>query len=282
MGEPQTAFNVLVTKDPIEAGCLAEELEGLNQRRKGLVAAMVKEARRTLEARSASLEQPLLVLGNPEWMPGILGLAANSLVEEYRKPAFLWGRYGAPHIKGSCRSDGTVNLVELMAAVETGVFLDFGGHRESGGFSISHERIHTLEAVLHEAHGRIPKTGSGGNGSEVDARLALQDVTWETYRTIEQFAPFGMGNPKPLFLFESLSLARVEQFGRDKAHLKLQFNDPDREERIAAVQAIGFFQRVDQFIVPVRAGEKVNLVASVECSYFRSLPELRLRIVDLF
>jgi single-stranded-DNA-specific exonuclease len=281
MGEPMAAFNILKSKDPVESGILAGELETLNDRRKGLVAAMVKDARRSLVARPALLDSPLLVIGNPEWMPGLLGLAAQTLVGEYRRPTFVWGRYGAPHIKGSCRSDGSVNVVELMAAVVAGTFLDFGGHREAGGFSIAHEHIHTLEAALHEAHGQVEKGEAIGKTAELDAELSLEEVTFDIYSAIEALAPFGMGNPKPLFLFKKLTLARVELFGREKAHLKLLFADR-HPERVSPVQAIGFFQKAGQFGVPVEAGGKINLVASLECSYYRAVPELRLRIVDIF
>ncbi len=282
MGEPLAAFKMLSSKDPVEGGVLAAEMHRLNDKRKGLVATMVKEARRNAEARSQTLDRALLVLGNPDWMPGLLGLAANSLVEEYKKPVFLWGRHGAPHIKGSCRSDGTVNMVELMAHVSAGVFLDFGGHRESGGFSITHEFIHTLDDALHEAYEQIPRDAATEAVQEVDAELSLSDVTMETYRALAALAPFGMGNPKPLFLFNNITLTEVAAFGRDKAHLKLTFADTRIPTRAHAVSAIGFFQRAEQYAVPLVAGERINLVASLECSYFRRIPELRLRIVDIF
>lgn len=283
MGEPLAAFKMLSTRDPLEGGVLAEEMDRLNDKRKGLVSAMVKDAKRTAEARSATLDRALLVLGNPDWMPGLLGLAANSLVEAYKKPVFLWGRHGAPHIKGSCRSDGTVNLVELMSFVSEGVFLDFGGHRESGGFSVTHESIHTLDDALHDAYTRIPKRDAAETETNnVDAELLLSDVHWDTYREIAKLAPFGIGNPKPVFLFNKVQIAQVHQFGRDKGHLKLLFKDMNDPERVMPVSAIGFFMKHDQFVRPLSPGETVNLVASFECSYFRTVPELRLRIVDIY
>ncbi len=307
MGEPLEALRLLATRDVLEGGVLAEELHALNERRKGLVAVMVREARARLDCRLREREAlSLIVLGSPSWMPGLLGLAANSLVEEYQRPVFLWGRAGSETIKGSCRSDGSINVVELMSAVRSEVFLDFGGHERSGGFSISHEYIHTLEVALEEAHGRIvggegaepagvppapSKEGAGGTVREADAELSLADLSWETYREIAALAPFGIGNPKPLFLLRDLTIAHVRTFGRDGGHLELRFVAPVSNEivqhsvlntLIFPVPAVGFFMKPDGFSVALEPGAHINLLAHLEVSYFRVTPELRLRIVDIF
>jgi single-stranded-DNA-specific exonuclease len=309
MGEPLEALRLLATEDTLEGGALAETLHVLNDRRKGLVAAMVRDARRRLDERMREREElSLVVLGNPDWLPGLLGLAANSLVEEYRRPVFLWGRAGSETIKGSCRSDGSVNVVELMSAVRSEVFLDFGGHERSGGFSISHEHIHTLEEALAEAHGKIHGKAEESSASDVlttadaapehiaDAEFLLSDVTWETYRAIAVLAPFGIGNPKPLILLRDLTLSRVRSFGRDAAHLELRFAVPNHGHPMSqgtlghrmssvptfSVAAIGFFMKSDAFEAALEPGERVNLLAHLEASYYRTTPELRLKIVDVF
>ncbi|MDZ4284507.1 MAG: single-stranded-DNA-specific exonuclease RecJ, partial [Patescibacteria group bacterium] len=299
MGEPMEALRLLATRDVLEGGVLAEELHALNERRKGLVAGMVREARARFEEYLREREARLLVvLGSPSWMPGLLGLAANSLVEEYQRPVFLWGRAGSETIKGSCRSDGSVNVVELMSAVRADVFLDFGGHERSGGFSISHEYIHTLEAALEEAHGKIlggeglapVSAGAAGMIHKVDAELSLADLSWETYREIAALAPFGIGNPKPLFVLRDLTITRVRTFGRDGGHLEIRFSDVGKypmsitssRTTISPVPAVGFFMKPDGFSVALEQGARMNLLAHLEASYFRTTPELRLRIVDIF
>src|SRR3989344_5746903 len=102
MDSPEAASKLLATEDHAEARELGDELEALNNRRKGLVAATVKEANHRLA--QTSVESPVIVMGSPSWRPGILGLVAKSLMGAHGKPVFLWGREGGETLKGSCRS----------------------------------------------------------------------------------------------------------------------------------------------------------------------------------
>jgi len=150
---PIKAFHFLSTRDEIVADELVDYLNNLNNRRKGLVASVVKEAKRKITENGL---RDVMVLGNPTWQPGILGLAANTLMNEYKRPVFLWGRGEGETIKGSCRSNGSINVVQCMAEARD-LFLDFGGHECAGGFSVHGEKIHFLEDALLEAYTKIQK-----------------------------------------------------------------------------------------------------------------------------
>ncbi|TSC62900.1 MAG: single-stranded-DNA-specific exonuclease, partial [Parcubacteria group bacterium Greene0416_14] len=153
IADPIDGFNLLSTRDADSAITLSTHLESINQRRKGLVAAMIKEAKGKLAERTM---RDVIVIGNTEWFPGLVGLAANTLMEEMERPVFVWGRRGTTVIKGSCRSPGNINVVELMT-LAADAFIDFGGHAVSGGFSVDNERIHFLENALLTAYGRVEK-----------------------------------------------------------------------------------------------------------------------------
>ncbi len=271
MDAPEDAFRLLTATDAVEAGVLASHLTKLNDERKGVVASTVKEIKRRIA--HAGEPREVIVMGNPDWRPGLLGLAANSLMEEYERPVFLWGREGGEVLKGSCRSDGSVNVVELMTERRE-LFLDFGGHKFSGGFSLVLERIHTLEEELIEAYLRV--RGSGvREEAHLDAKLSIDDVHMDTYRELAKLAPFGEGNPKPQFLFESVEMAGVSRFGKEEKHLKLSFKNKNGR----AIDAIGFFWQEDG--APLAPGKKISFVASLELSHFRGRPELRLRLADI-
>ena len=274
MGIPMDAFRLLSTTDETEADVLSDHLNEMNETRKGVVAAMIKEAKKKIASREM---REVIVVGNPAWKPGVLGLAANRLMEDYERPVFVWGREGGTHIKGSCRSDGSINVVELMVNVRQGIFLDVGGHELSGGFSISHEQIHFLEEEIILAYKKIEKKSSVEEAMAVDSTLSLDHVTWETQRLVEQLAPFGIGNPKPLFLFEGIEIKGVKAFGKEKNHLELQFENSVGKR----IPAIGFFISQDNFKTPVEEGNFINLFATLEKSMFSGRPELRLRIVDI-
>ena len=134
----------------------------------------------------------VIVAGNPEWKPSLVGLVANICAEEFSKPVFLWGRDGDGVIKGSCRSGGTVSVVDIMHKVPSGVILQYGGHFASGGFSIADEAIHHLEEHLNSAYDLLVKDNEK-DGVEIepeyiDIELTLDDINWNFYEKIEKLA----------------------------------------------------------------------------------------------
>jgi single-stranded-DNA-specific exonuclease len=276
MGQPFDAFRLFSTSDALEAGMLATHLNKINDERKGRVAALVREVRRIVAEGHASRAPAIVVAGNPAWRPALLGLVANTLVEDYRKPVFVWGREGNNILKGSCRSDGSVDLSALMHEARS-VFSDFGGHREAGGFAVALEKVHLLENELERAYERVRQEREKEEPKyRVDAALSLDEVGEELWRSVARLAPFGVGNPKPLFLFECLRVSLVELFGRERQHLKLIFQKKNGER----VSAVKFYSTPDDFD-GLAAGQQVNILAHLEQSFFRSVPELRLRLVDI-
>ena len=273
MGVPEDAFKLLSTTDPSEAEILALHLEKINNERKGVVASIVKDAKAHLIKRENIGD--VVVIGNPEWRPAILGLVANSLVEEHLKPVFVWGRDGDGVLKGSCRSYNGYNLYTLMESVADS-FIEFGGHAGAGGFSVTLESLTNLEEKLSQAlkfllvNTECPPAG----GHSVS--LKLSDIGENLWSTISQFAPFGMGNEKPIFKILKVEIKSVKQFGKESNHLEVIFNEGDRE-----VKAISFFSSPESYSFPLTPGLYINLFAHLEKSYFRNRPELRLRIVDI-
>lgn len=273
MGEPMDAFRLLSAETMEEAEEYADKLMHLNDARKGMVASMVKEAHKHIEAREQSgALREIIVIGNPLWKPGLVGLVAMNLVEKYERTIFVWGRTEGGDIKGSCRSDGTVHVVEMMTRVSEGVLTDVGGHEEAGGFSVSHDAIHTLEDELVKAYQAVRKEKEEEQ-LFVDTTLSLAEVNWVNWKQIEKFAPFGMANPKPVFLFENLKLADTRFFGKEKTHLELSFEG-------SLVKAILFFAE-DKKFKELKAGDSIDLIATMEVNTFRNRRELRLRIVEV-
>lgn len=276
MDSPLRAFELLSATDESVAGNLAHHLSKINDERKILVADIIQEVKKTMENRE---EKPVIVIGDPSWRIGILGLVASRLTEEYKKPAFVWGLEGGEIIKGSCRSDGSVNVVEIMRGLEENTLIDFGGHELAGGFSIAHEKIHFLEDGLASAYEKFKKGDwSGEKKSYVDKKMSLDDVTMKNYELIEKMAPFGVDNQKPAFLFEGIELDTVKLFGKGGEHLDLSFKKDDGKK----IRAIKFFTKPESFAVPLAPGNKINLIATFEKSMFMNRPELRLRIVDIY
>lgn len=276
MGHATTSFNLLITPNNNEADIIASELEGKNGERKESVQVILD----AVEKKFSDLEDkipPVIVMGDFNWMPGVLGLAANRILEKYYRPVFLWGKADAHEIKGSCRSDGSIDLVKFMKSVDD-YFVGFGGHALAGGFSILPENLESLEREILKSYEKAEKMENGFAVLEIDSKFSLDDVNWKNWNIVEGFAPFGIENPKPIFLFENIKIDEVKKFGNGGIHLELSFKKTSGD----FVKAIGFFMTPDKFKdVSLEEGKSIDLAATMEKSMFRGTPELRLRIVDI-
>jgi single-stranded-DNA-specific exonuclease len=289
MGVPMDAFKLLTAETDNDAEAAAEHLDAINNERKGVVASLVKEVKKTVNERYNGSVPSVIVLGNPDWRPSLLGLAANSCAEEFNRPVFLWGRDGEKVIKGSCRSEGSSSVVEIMRAVPAGIMMQFGGHHHSGGFAVSNEQIHYLEKHLNEAAQRIQaerldpasheaaKLEAQNEKDMIDMELSLDAIDYRLNDDIAKLSPFGTGNPKPVFLFKKIVPETVRTFGKGNDHVELTF----KKKNGMKVPAISFFGATSEWAKKVEMNKPIDMVASVEKSMFRGRPELRLRVIDI-
>lgn len=273
MGIPMDAFRLLATKDESEADRLVTHLNSINDKRKGMVASMTRSAHKKVYERHGHKPQ-IIVIGDPDWQPSLLGLLANKLMEEYRCPVFVWGRGEGKGIKGSCRAPEGSNVVELMRSVPDGVFIEAGGHAQAGGFSVEFDAVHTLGEHLETALGE--RTQDDVIEIHFDTSLSLDDIHEHTIMEITMLAPYGMDNEKPLFKFEGVVPENVRGFGKTGEHLEIGF----RNSKGQPIRAIGFFMNTASFQKEPVVGKPIDLYAHVEESNFNGNREIRLRIVD--
>jgi len=274
MADPMLAFQMLSAVDSVVGKTSADALSKINDDRKFMVAHIMKEVKKVMSKRE---DKKVIVIGNPSWRIGVLGIIASKIVEEYKRPVFVWGSDGSDELKGSCRSWGGANLVEIMTALPEKTLSGFGGHAGAGGFSVSHEEIHFLEERILKVYGEGTETEENAANDGAEAIITIDDVTLSNYNVIDKLAPYGMGNPKPRFLFKDLPISSVKEFGKEKNHLELSFINSKGK----TIKAISFFKTRESFGNILSAGERVNLVATFEKSTFAGRTELRLRIIDI-
>lgn len=270
MDSPEVASRLLATENSEEAVELARKLQTLNDERKGVVAATVREAkRRVLEGRA--LEEEIVVMGSPRWRPGILGLVANNLAEHSGMPVFLWGREGGVLLRGSCRSGNGQNIIELMREVAD-LFEDFGGHAYSGGFSLKEERVHELAPRLAAAYAKLKARAHAPQEIVLEREVDLAEAA-RAHRALAQLSPFGEGNPKPLLVFPHVTVSSLRSFGKAQDHLSLTLSRGN-----ALVPGIAFFATPQSFSKPLRSGARVDAIGHLEQDW-QGRP--RIRLVDI-
>ena len=294
MASPMDAFHLLATTDDAEADRLVDHLNNLNIERKTRVAHLVKAIKKSIEERGLQ-DKDIIVVGNPDWQPPVLGLVATNIVRDYGKPVFLWGRGEDETIKGSCRAPDGFDVVKIMREVpETdGLFLNLGGHVAAGGYSIASDKIHTFEEKILEAHKRLGEVFSNSDMADasgdpaeqilgeilVDKVLSAGEVGRNIWSVIEKVGPYGESNPKPLFMMKGIMVLDIKFFGKTKEHVELRLQDTLTGDE---TKAIKFFAKDDKAIEEkLKIGELADLVVHMEKSMFKNYPEYRLRIVDI-
>jgi single-stranded-DNA-specific exonuclease len=283
MDNPMRAYEILSTMDSKEAGVLANHLSKINDERKTIVTGIMREVNKKFDANKEREMREVIVIGNPAWRVGVLGLVAGKISDQHKKPVFVWGKDENDCIKGSCRSDGSVSIMELMNETKES-FVDYGGHELAGGFTVQNEKIHFLEEALSASFNKVKRDPSASSGQvNYDIQSDLGIVNMKNWKEIEKMEPFGLGNPKPIFFFPDVKIEKIKKFGKNGSgeHLEITFSDHQKENKQNKVVAISFFSNVDSFKNTLVEGSKVNLLATFDLSRFRGREELRLRIEDI-
>lgn len=290
MGEPEIAFKLLSTNSPIEADIAVKHLTKINNDRKGAVSAISRDIHKILEKhfeelglKKATLNNTdkekilkVIVRGNPNWSPSLLGLVANNVMDKYNVPVFLWGKGEGSEFKGSCRSNGSLNVVEVMKEVSSEIVPTFGGHEMAGGFVISEKGVFDFEKALEEAAEKVAHKNIEEKILVVDGLLKVDELNSDFFKTLENLAPFGISNEKPIFLLQDTEYDSYEMFGKAKEHLKIIF----KNSRGFSVPAIKFFDN-GKMAEKISGSKKITIAVIPEESYFMNKKEIRMRIVDV-
>jgi len=280
IGDARPALDLLTTDDEEEAAELAATLEALNHERRDLSRDAIDAARRALGVDGLGAHDPDcafladgLVAVHGEWSPGVLGLVAGRLAEEFARPALVAslapGAAGDTLVRCSIRAPRGFSVASALSACDAQL-LRHGGHDGAGGCTFLRERWSAVTVGLAAEFASQREQGESllsvdlepVPGSRSLARLAALN---------DYLAPTGIGNPDPLFLFRSVLLEQVRLVG-DGRHARLTLNiDGDRTEAIA-------FGRAD---ADGHAGGSIDLVARIVQRTYRGVAKTELHVVDL-
>ncbi|WP_297511882.1 single-stranded-DNA-specific exonuclease RecJ [uncultured Caulobacter sp.] len=234
IGRSDLGARLLSTDDPLEARALAEELDSLNTERKAVEAAVVEDAAAVLERGNFNPDAPVIVVAGEDWHPGVIGIVAGRLRERYRKPVVVIGIDRAANVgKGSGRSQPGVNLGRaIQAAFEAGLLMAGGGHAMAAGLSIRPEMIPEFRAFL-EARLADEMEMVGVEAVEIDALLQPRAANRALLDDFQRLAPFGPGNPEPMFALTGVRPDRVSALKGGHVRLDLVGPTGDRLKAVA-------------------------------------------------
>ena len=220
---------MFLAKDPAAARTFAEKLHRLNEERRATEA----EALREIEARLAEMAASptglaaCLVLDDPAWHRGVIGILASRVVDRTGRPALVLAHEGG-QAYGSGRSIAGFHLLDALASVDivedTRLFSRFGGHAHAVGFSLPSDRVGELRDRMAQYAASMGTAGDGPATLGCDMELRLNEITPGFLATLEQLGPFGNGNAEPLFVSQGVRLATALKVVKER-HLRLSVED---------------------------------------------------------
>ena len=209
IGRADLGARLLSTDDPAEAMVLAQELDALNASRKEVERQVMDQAGEMIE-RSGQGSDPVLVVAREDWHPGVVGIVAGRLREQRRRPVIIIGLDGATGVgKGSGRSQPGVNLGRaVQAAFDEGLLLAGGGHAMAAGLTVMADKVEAFRSWMCARLEADCARAADQDAVEIDALVAPAAAGRGLYQDFQRLAPFGPGNPEPMF---ALGDALVQQ-----------------------------------------------------------------------
>ena len=275
MSTPDIATRLLLASDEAmadEARELAEQLNVENTRRQQEEASIVAEARRVVETDPDVGARTVLVVAGEGWHRGVIGIVASKLVDAFHRPAIVLSIDGAT-AHGSCRS---IRGFDMLAALESAaeVMDRFGGHKAAAGLVVNRDRIRELRARVNAFADERLGPDDLRPRLRIDDALDFRDLTGPVAAQVVALAPFGMGNPKPVFMARGVEVADGPRRLKDR-HFKMALRQHGRVLRAIAWRGVERHPFLEQHAGPV------DIAYSLEQNEFNGETYLELTLADI-
>ncbi len=282
------ALRLICTKQKDKAVLLAQKLGLTNRERQKLTEETLVHALQgltLLRQGETFSENKLIFVSHESYNPGVIGLVAGKLVEEYYRPAIVVSK-SEVFSKASARSVNGFNIVEAIRSCSD-ILVDVGGHPMAAGFTVETKNL----TVLRE---RLEKLAEDELGEEkltrtlkIDTEIPLDIVTPELYKELQQLQPFGFGNPEPVFATRNVTVIESRLLGADGKHVKLRLtrNSPlppsysKRGQGELAIDAIAF--NMGNLYSQLQNQAIVNLAYTIDMNTWNGTSRLQLKVRDI-
>lgn len=267
LGDGMSALRLLCTRSLSQAEDLASKLSTLNLERQKLTEEQVTHA---LNSISKSDLPKIVLASHDSYHEGITGLIAGKLCQKLYRPAIAISK-GEPLSKGSVRSIPEVNIIEFLREFES-LFESLGGHPAAAGFTIKTENIDRLTQELTDRAEILLEGKELRPALEVDFLLPENHLSWDLVEAVARLAPFGLGNPSPLFVSQNLQVLETKTVGSESKHLKMKVADTNRRELDTIGFGLGFWEK------GLAEGDSITLAHTPEENVWNGKRTLQLKV----
>ena len=236
MGSAETALGLLLARRKGEAAALASQLDAWNRERQATERRIMTEAL-AMTGAAENYTKSAVVLAGRGWHPGVIGIVASKLAEVFHRPVFLVALGGEEGVDGAGDEEGrgsarSVPWCDLYASLEavSDTLVKFGGHHQAAGFTVLERHLAEFTARVEEVCAAAATEAGAKPGqavAEADGWLVAGDLEEAVVREVQGLAPFGFGNPQPVFLVGPLQVSRVSPMGQGNKHLRIEAADGD-------------------------------------------------------
>lgn len=276
MESGRLAVELLTAEDDESAAAVAAKINDNNNERKNIDREITKEALEMVQEGKCLCHENAVVVYNPTWNKGVVGIVASRLVEAFYKPTFVLTKSNG-FVTGSARS---VRGFDLYGSIDSCAELleNFGGHIYAAGLTLKEEHLEEFAARVDKYVSEHMTEEMSTPVMEVDARLSFSRITPKFFRILKQFQPFGPGNNSPVFLTENIyDDGNGRKVGPAGQHLKLELiqeSQPYHQISAIAFNMSGHFEHI-------RRGNPIDICYSIVENYYRGCSTLQLRIKDM-
>ncbi len=220
----------LTTQDLARARILASQLESLNAKRRLLCDQVHAAAEAKLERDPKLLESAALVMGDPQWPAGVIGVVANRLVGRYERPVILLTMPSGEDARGSARSVEGCHITQAIATQQE-MLSAFGGHAMAAGLSIEPGRIDAFRRGVSKAvEGQLAEKAVE-QLFQIDGYVGLGELSEELVSDLRRLAPFGRGNPPLVLATRDVKVVRHRTLGHARRHARVTVEDSGETRR---------------------------------------------------
>jgi len=278
VADARTAFALLTTADPAEAQELAARIETENNRRRTIQGDVVRAA--IADARSQQGREHALVVAGRDWHPGVVGIVASRLKDEFDVPAFVFGIDAQGIARGSGRSIAGYDLAEgLRACCGDGLAERFGGHAFAAGVTLKEANLPAFRERLQRHVAELLPPHARQRDVQIDLELPIAELDFDILARIDLLEPFGKGNARPTILLRGVEVAELQAVGQDRDWVRGKLAAPGRQA-VWARANIAFFGAMALF-AGFERGDCVDAVVRLERNSFRGRVSLQATVQGL-
>lgn len=270
------ALRLLCTKDEVKAAILAQKLGITNKERQKLTEETVTHARDLFVGASARdiTKKKLIFLAHESYNPGVIGLVAGRLTEEFYRPTIVLS-IGDGFAKASARSIAGFNIVEAIRSCSE-LLVDVGGHPMAAGFTVETKNIPKLQKKLEALAEKELDDDKLIRVLKIDTQIPLSAVTQTLWNSLQSLAPFGFGNYEPIFASRNVRVSDVRLIGATKKHLKLKVHEPLSREVFDAVA----FNMAGEY-GKLQSDALVDITYTIDMNEWNGRRNLQLKMKDI-